>query len=412
MRHLHLIYDYMNLKVLFVVSVLPLIVIGCVSEFDAKLPANDMQTLIVDGSIAGNTEAIFHLSKSFSLDSSEVPAESFDIDAKLIITGSDGYQSPPAINMGKGEYRIAIGELNDDTEYKIRIEYDGDVYESSPAKPLHTPEIDSISWIQPEEYGTVSFYISTHDDAEGTKFFLWNYMEDWEITANQETTIFFENDRFVIHNPAPYYYCWKKDAGGKTGSTESLGENRIVNKELYRIDPSASDRFSQLYCVTVSQRSISREAYEYYQNKIKLNEEMGGLFTPQPSELNGNITCITNPSKRVIGYVEVAKNITYKRKWVERSQVTQWVTVDCSETYTACSEGPCKEGTGCLGLACPEDYATLYRKGYRPVGHPIYLQFPTPLYDMNAYWGKHSCSDCTANGGTKNKPDFWINDHE
>ncbi len=35
----------------------------------------------------------------------------------------------------------------------------------------------------------------------------------------------------------------------------------------------------------MKQRKISRGEYEYYQEKIKINEEMGGLFIPQPSEL-------------------------------------------------------------------------------------------------------------------------------
>ncbi len=413
----------MSSKILSILSVLALAAVSCISEFDAKLPANEAQTLVVDGSIVGNTEVTFHLSKSFSLDSLHVPEESFDVDAKLIIIGSDGYQSPPAINMGKGEYRIAVGELNDEVEYGVQIEYGGDTYQSTLSKPLYTPEIDSISWIQPEKYGTVSFYISTHDDTEETKFFLWDYTEDWEITAEIMTTIFFEKNKFVERRPAPYYYCWKKNVAGKflIESTESLNENRIINKELYRIEPGASDRFTRLYCVTVSQKAISKEAYEYYQNKIKLNEEMGGLFTPQPSELNGNITCITNPSKRVIGYVEVAKNVAYKRKWIEEPQVTRWDAPDYStppqRLYICTSSGDevyiykdvCTAFTPCLGTSY---FTDLYLWGYRPAGYPIYLQRPTPEYDMEAVWAKQACSDCTANGGTKNKPDFWINDHE
>ncbi len=404
----------MDSRILFVLSVLSLGVISCISEFDAKLPANDMQTLVVDGGITGNTEVTFHLSKSFPLDSFNAPAGNFDIDAKLTVMGSDGYQSPPATSMGKGEYRIAIGELNDDAEYKIRIEYDGDIYESSPAKPLHTPEIDSISWIQPEKYGAVSFHISTHDDTEGTKFFQWNYTEDWQIVANIKTTLFYDlkNGIIVTDYSAPYFYCWGKHISNRflIGSTESLGENRIINKEFYRCEPGASDRFTELYCITVYQKSISKEAYEYYQNKIKLNEEMGGLFTPQPSELNGNITCITNPSKRVIGYVEVAKNMTDKRKWIERSQVTRWGEFDRSmppqKVYT-CGTSAWVElyKEDCIAFApCPDNYANLYRNGYRPTGYPA-DGVPIP-------WAKGFCSDCTTNGGTKNKPDFWPNDHE
>ena len=35
----------------------------------------------------------------------------------------------------------------------------------------------------------------------------------------------------------------------------------------------------------MKQRALSKGEFEYYENKVKLSEEMGGLFTPQPSEL-------------------------------------------------------------------------------------------------------------------------------
>jgi hypothetical protein len=238
----------------------------------------------------------------------------------LTIIGSNGYQSPSAKNIGKGEYLISAGELNDNVEYGIKIEYNGDIYQSTPSKPLHTPEIDSISWRQPEKEGDIFFYVSTHDDTEGTKFFLWNFTEDWEIRAAYETETFYdpEKDSYYIVRPAPYYYCWKNNVHPQktlTGSTEFLGENRIINKEFYSCAP-LNERFSVLYCMTVYQKNISKEAYEYYQNKKKLNEEMGGLFTPQPSEIKGNITCITDPSKKVAGYVETVKNISQKRAFI------------------------------------------------------------------------------------------------
>lgn len=56
-------------------------------------------------------------------------------------------------------------------------------------------------------------------------------------------------------------------------------DNRVKDKCLYSIE--ADDiRFSCYYSTIVKQRKISKGEYEYYQEKIKLNEEMGGLFVP------------------------------------------------------------------------------------------------------------------------------------
>ena len=393
-------FDCMNTKIVFGLFVLALLAAGCVSEFDAKLPSNDEQILIVDGNIIENTTVVFHLGKSFPLDSVFNP--NLNINAALTLIGSNGYQSLPATNMGNGAYILSVGSLDDDVAYGIQIEYDGNTYQSALSKPLHTPEIDSVSWIQPKETGTISFRVSTHDDSNGAKFFIWDYTENWEIMAHYYTTIFLNpgTNTFYEDGSAPYYFCWRSAASNKflIGSTESLNENRIVNKQLYQFDPTDS-RFSRLYCVTVSQRAISKSAYEYYQNKITLNDNMGGLFTPQPSELSGNITCITNPSKKAMGYVEVVKNTTQKRIFVPAYQITRPPIYDDCTTIS-------QDTILQLMAVSRSTYSDLYSMGYRPSGyaggHP-----PVPVEWSSAY-----CTECTAKGGSKNKPDFWPNNDQ
>ena len=73
-------------------------------------------------------------------------------------------------------------------------------------------------------------------------------------------------------------------------------------------------------------RKISRGEYEYYQEKIKLNEEMGGLFIPQPSELPTNITC-NNSDKNVVGYVGVSMNVAKYRDVYKRQPLKKVASV-------------------------------------------------------------------------------------
>ena len=398
----------MNSKVLFCIFILALLVNGCVSEFNAKLPSNDVQILIVDGSIIENTDATFYLSKSFPLDSRSVSEENLNINAGLSIIGSNGYKSQPAINLGKGVYRISVGELDDNVEYGIQIEYNGDIYQSTLSKPLRTPEIDSISWAQPEKAGAVSFRVSTHDNTEEARFFIWNYIETWETAASFETTIFFdpENYRFYTTDPAPYYYCWKSNASNRflIGSTESLSENRIINKQLYSCLPE-DNRFIILYSVDVNQKAISKSAFEYYQNKIVLNDEMGGLFTPQPLELSGNITCITDPSKKVMGYVEAVKNTTQKRIFVFPSELTRSTISNYCYTITQDSL------TNLLNEMGGNYLDAYYELGLRPAVGRV-NNMVTPPVITPTEWAPFTCTNCVANGGSKNKPDFWPNNHQ
>ena len=375
---------------------------GCITELTTDLPTTDLDVLVIDGNIIGNTTAIFNLSKSFLLNESETPESSKDVRAELTIIGSDGYQSDPATYLGQGVYEVKIKELNDNTSYHIQIKYNNDIYLSEPSKPISTPEIDSISWKQPGEWGNVSFHISTTNNNETSpSHFLWTYVEDWETKARVYTSYFYNPETGSFYSgggPGPLYYCWKKNTKNSIliGTTGSLSENKIINKQLYEHEAASSDRFYVLYCTTITQRAISKRAYEYYQTKLKLNEEMGGLFTPQPSELKGNISCSTNPEKKTIGYVEVIKNTTQKRIFIGPADISK------PSRGNNCDLIPRAE----MEMKMAENgwtYTDIYNRGYRPVD----MDRDPPMDPIPDQWTTMYCTECTRDGGTKDIPPFW-----
>lgn len=391
------------------VVVLLLLPNGCISEFNAELPIKEDDILVVSGDIVENTEVDFVLSKSFSINSSKPPEESQNVVATVTLVGSDGYQSSSATAMGKGVYHLSIGELKDNVAYGVRIEYYGNVYESELSTPLHTPEIDEVSWVQPEKYGDISFRVSTHDDVSSEpQYYMWNYQEDWEFPAWNYTRLYVHrlSPEKLIIDTLHYNYrynCWKKSTVNEllVGSTELMTENRLVNRPLLSLDPG-DERFRSLYCLTLIQKSISKAAYEYYSSKKTENEEMGGIFTPQPSEVKGNIVCRTDPSKRTIGYISVVKNVTRKRVFVKEEEITRYSDGGCplmSESYVVAEQQK-------YGYKTLEDYLLSTEK--EPVGD--WFSGGSIVDQEILGYADRSCVDCVLGGGTKNKPDFWPND--
>lgn len=132
------------LKSKYKIYLLLLCLTGCVSEYNAQLPSSDEELLVVTGDIIANTEAIFSLSKSIPL-SEDMPEDYRNIYARIAVVGSDGYRSDFGTALGDGKYQVSIGELQDDVSYGIEIEYDGEIYTSSPSTPMVSSEIDSVS---------------------------------------------------------------------------------------------------------------------------------------------------------------------------------------------------------------------------------------------------------------------------
>ena len=179
------------------------------------------------------------------------------------------------------------------------------------------------------------YRVSTHGDPGKTQYYMWNYREDWEIRASYITTCYFDPDMNRIYEDSNYptFYCWKKEISRNIliGSTEKLKEHLIINNKLLDV-PVNEDRFTVLYSIQVQQRALSKEGYEYYLNVQQQNEEMGGIFTPQPSEIQGNISCISQPKRRTIGYVGVYKNISEKRIYIHPNEIKR------PPLYSGCEE--------------------------------------------------------------------------
>ena len=381
-----------------------LALMGCVSEFNANIPLSGTNILVVEGHIVANSTVEFNFSKSFGLDEDYPPEGYDDVSVNLVIVGDDGSRSSYAEYMGSGVHRIDVGALDPNTAYGIEFEYEGNTYRSELSKPLKTPEIDEVTWVQPVKEGEVAIRVSTQgDNSESHSYYLWDYMEDWEITVNYPSAVFFDATTdppyFYLDLSYPFLYCWKKynNKDVLVGTTETLKENKVVDKKLFSRE--ADDRFSYLYRVIVRQQAISKAAYEYYLDKSKSNTGMGGLFTPQPSKIEGNITCITDNGKNVIGFVEVVNNI------VEASMYISSTEVSIPPNYIDCDGQDFSDVT--IYPTDMEPYLELYSYGFRPSSY-VYLG-DKPFATL---WVKARCTDCTAKGGVKRKPENWPNDHE
>lgn len=362
--------------------------VGCIKEFNANLPYTDQDLLVVEGDIVANSDVVFILSKTFSLSEDKLPDGYNDIKATLYVAGSDGYRSESGVEVGKGRYKVAIGNLKENAEYWLVIEYGGETYQSVPESPLFTSPIDSISFSQ-VGLGDIELRLTTHDMTSEKQYYIWTFEEDWEIEMPFYVTYFYnpESGKFYNLPDDPYFYCWQHEVSSSVliSSTEALVDNKIYNEKFHSVSPY-SDKVQSLYCISVHQRSISRKAYLYYQNKKKYSEEMGGLFTPQPSDLPSNIVCVTNGVKKAIGYVGVSLNTAFYRKFISKHELSL----------------PSISGCGVPEFPGNMSDDAKYRQGYRP----IYYDFIEGVI-----WRSKECTDCRTKG-TKNKPDFWPNDHQ
>lgn len=309
------------------------LLMGCVEKFEADLSYLATEGLVVEGDIVSDSTVVFKLSKTLPLTATGDNEDLFNnyknVDAQLSVKGSDG-TSWSGLRWGSGEYRVEIGTLQPDVEYYLEIQYNGDIYQSKPQKPLPCVGIEKLDFAQPDLNGPVSVLLET-EAGEGTQYFLWYFEEDWEVRAPLQTHYLYvpEYDNILYYDYPPVAQGWCKSNSKQylIGTTESIVTDKVVGKAIQTID-NTDHRLSVLYSIRVHQRNLTLQEYEYYSVQAKLNNEMGGLFTPQPSELPTNITC-NNPSRKVIGYVGCNMAVAQRQLYISEDEVFYFNNYSC-----------------------------------------------------------------------------------
>ena len=286
---------------------------SCIEEFEADLPAEDSDVLVVEGAICSGKMNKFILSRTQAIRSYESPR--MVSGANVSVRGSDG--SVFVAHEADGYYACNIDALSPDVTYYLHIETGGEVYESEPQKPIRTEKIEDVRGVQNTPTSDIDVLVTPAApfEADHANYYSWTYDETWEVHANYSTHMYFDVETMtrVYKNNLFPEIGWK-DATSSTiivGGSPNYEGQHIQRLKMYDLSRD-NERMYFRYSALVHQRAISKAEYEYELARRQAGSEMGGLFTPQPSSLPTNIRCLTS-SKNVIGFVGCSLNTSEYR---------------------------------------------------------------------------------------------------
>ena len=380
--------------------------LSCVDEYTIpQATAIEYEAeVVIEGRILSGEESVIHLSYTTPLNhEEEAPGI---LNAQVYIIGQNGYRSEAAeFDLEDDCYVIDTRTLENNTLYAVEATVDGETYQSDFQPLLTSPEIDEVTWKENES--SISIFVTTQAEKDDSRHFMWSFEEDWEFHADVDMR---GNDKIKpIYNKAhypdltethnPYLFCWMHDVSRHINlhSSSNLSENLVKDVKLHEI--SIEDiRISYIYSILVKQWSLTDEAYHYFSTMKQYTEESEGLFTPVLSDLQGNITCLSNPDKRAHGYV-LASSVTTKRIFIYEEDFEHMRTL---YSNPICSPTPYDtELWGELRSSFPwlSPWVIMAKDG-------SWRDFDSILYDWD-------CVDCRHTpGATKKRPDFWPNHHE
>ncbi|HEY9000586.1 MAG TPA: DUF4249 domain-containing protein [Mucilaginibacter sp.] len=385
---------YWGAMLLFIIAT-----ICCKKPYTPTIVSTDNHYLVVEGIINSGSDSTFiTLSRTVKL--SDNVNHTAELGARVTVESDQGGIYPLS-ELGKGTYASAGLNLDNSHKYHLHIiTSDNKEYKSDDEAVKVTPPIDSVGYTI--QSGGIQLYVNTHDPNNNTRYYRWDYQETWNFHAKYSSGLMSDGTKLV---PRPVdkqiYTCWATDTSSTIllGSTKALVKDVVYQNPLTQIT-STSEKLETKYSILIKQYALSSDAYKFWQSLKTNNEQLGTIFSVLPSELPGNIHCVTTPAEPVIGYISVG-TVQQKRMFISEDQLPQnWYPVypyECSLDSLLFCHG---------GTPCQNDVALFLI----PLGSTEYAVFPiTDKEDISVLGyvaADAQCADCTIRGVNK-PPPFW-----
>jgi hypothetical protein len=357
-------------------------VTGCKEKYEPLPVITDNHFLVVEGFINTNGTTNIKLSRTIRLaDSARPMPESGALVTVEGVNNTFFLLQESAI----GNYTSSQVSLPDLSFCRLRIVTNaGKEYVTSDIQVKPVPPIDSVNWERTE--AGVNTYVNTHDAANQTRYYLWEYREDWEFRSTYTSHLEYINDQIVQRDPSiNISRCWQSIKSSRiiTATTSHL-TNDVIQRIPITYIPQGSWMLGVKYSVEVKQYPLTKEGFQFWENVKKNSEQLGTIFDPMPSQTSGNIRCVTDPEEPVIGFISAGTS-SVQRIFINHADVFPWVVQNaCSEIFVISHPDSVKMYFGDWGFV-PEYEQRL------PAGYVA----STPL-----------CIDCRLRG-INVKPPFW-----
>jgi hypothetical protein len=360
---------------------------ACKQTYTPPAIQTNLNLLVVNGVLNGGPAqpTTIHLSRSQEIGDSTLGVPVPELLAKLVIQG-DGGDTYNLNDQGSGTYISANLTLNTSHKYRLQITTaNGAQYISDYVPVQQTPPIDSLTW---QQQGDVTVYLDTHDPANQSHYYRWDYAETWEYHSPLQTILGVSNHLiYYTDSTNQTQVCWESANSTNIVLGTSVGLSAdVISKVPVATVILGTSKLSARYSILVNQYVLTQPAYQYWQILQKNTQQTGTLFDPQPSQLTGNFHRVNNPAEPVIGYMS-ASSITQKRIFIAHSQVGNWDTV-----ALACEQ---------ISIAQDPDNYAMYNYP-DPSFSPYYF-----ITGGGIMLARTQCVNCLIRGGTNQKPAYW-----
>ncbi|MBR5905102.1 MAG: DUF4249 family protein [Bacteroidales bacterium] len=365
---------------------------ACIYPYDADLDTEVPERLVVAGDILIGEQTQIDLGYVMPLGTNPYTERRTPPEASVVVENDLG-QAFRGTKVRDGRYIVDTENAPENARYRLMVRLEDNREYITPWSGVNQePEIRDITYQVNDSQMQLFCSLNGRDSLWN---FSWEYDEVWEYHAYfiPDLLYDYQNGEYVVQRKfSDYYFCWNSRSSVEPclATADGLSENSVVNNNFLNINRS-DDRLNYYYSIQLKVRGLSSDARKYMEHMMSLSNGTGDLFTPTPSEMRGNITCVGNPEEQVVGFVSVCKR-SFQRIFIH------------TENIYKCPEYP----DGLLFYPQPDEDGNYNLDNLFNYSSPVFYELPEPNA-TNVRWGPKRCVDCRAWGGTKTRPEWWPN---
>jgi hypothetical protein len=398
----------------FIIALIVVTLCTCIDPYSPRLTGYS-SLLVVDGLVTdANTSYSVKVSRTFQ----EQTSGTTDVSDATVSVSDDAGMISNLIYKGHGIYKTDSLSFHGTVgrTYVLHIlTHEGEEYKSDPCLMQSVADIDTLYFAKDQQLinngnGTQDGMSIFLDSKEGdnNQYYRWAFDETWKFKVpNPKKYDFDVSDSTIVPHLDVKEYCWKnRKSDGVIIHAVYPGEPvKITKQPIFFIASDQSDRLLLQYSMLVSQYSISKSEYNFWNDLKQINEDGGDIFAKQPFTVTGNIKNVNNPELKVLGYFQVSA-VKQKRINIPFSAV---VGMDLPYYHYPCVRiekepadfqnpwAPPVTWYDVYSIYCITSTYSFVEPRYKPGTNQLEkMVFVLP-----------ECANCELTGTSK-KPDFWI----
>lgn len=382
-----------------------LLLSSCIERYDAAVGYEE-KLLVVDAFIS-NAEGPYSVSLTYS-SSNITDLNDYITGAKVKIIDNDGREymlnhTQNGIYKTPFTFRALIGNT-----YKLHIENNANTYESEPCQLREPSNIDSLYFttgtaiITNQEIPVLQLRVDASVCSDEETYLRWEINENWRTFLQRPETLIMTDDTTFTSKENIVYHCYKSSKINSINiySFQNLNENQITAKNIASFSTAANDKFTQRYRAEILQYSISKDEYNFWSRLKQTSDEGNNFFGKQPFGVKGNMKCINDPNKDVLGFFQVA-GLSSKEIYINKSEIGQ-LDLPVYSSYNQC---PFDTVLASTQYSLFDKYKERQAKGIWGFYSPHWDETNTQL--LGLIFTKVVCIKCSAGGASEYPPEGW-----